>query len=138
MPSGGEPFRFPNQASVILGAIASDTVVVSFTVPHGKNGAITTISNQFVGGGWTEGTGDLVWRVDVNGVAVQGFNSLISSIGSMSNPADLRFNAIRVRENDFVRLVVNNVAVVVANQYLLGQLGGFFYPLTQEPTSTYL
>lgn len=138
MPSGGEPFRFPNQSSVTLGAIAADTVVVAFNVPRGKNGAITIISNQFVGGGWTEGTGDLVWRIDINGVSCQGYNSILASIGSMSNPADLRFNPIRIRENDFVQLILNNVNVGVAGQMLLGQLGGFFYPLQQEPTSTWL
>lgn len=138
MPSGGEPFRYPNQAAVSLGAVGSDTVVVSFAVPRGKNGDITIISNQFVGGGWTEGSGGLVWRIDVNGVAVQGYNSILASIGSMSNPADLRLGPIRIRENDFVRLILNNVSVAQASQYLLGQLGGYFYPLTQEPTSTWL
>jgi hypothetical protein len=138
MPAAGQGFMQPNIAAVVLGAIGTTTVVVTFTVPRRKNGSIEWISNQFVGGGWTEGNGALIWRVLADGIPVQGFDFIISSIGSMSNPADLRMSPIRIYENQVITLVVQNVAVVAAGQFLLGQLRGKLFPIEQEGQSTWL
>lgn len=138
MPAGGNPFDRLNNAAVTLPAIGAEVVVVQFNVPRGKNGVVVRISNQFVGGGWTEGTGDLVWRIEADGVPVRDYESIIASLGTTSNPADRRGNPIRVFENQVVRLICNNVAVPVAGQPLLGLLGGWFYPIEQEGESYFL
>lgn len=138
MPAGGNPFDRLNNAAVTLPAIGTEVVVVQFTVPRGKNGVIVRISNQFVGGGWVEGTGDLVWRIEADGVPVRDYESIIASLGTTSNPGDRRGNPIRIFENQRIQLICLNVAVGVAGQPLLGLLGGWFYPIEQEGESYFL
>lgn len=135
-PASGQPFNYTNQSQVLLPAIGSEAKVVTFTVPPGRHGVIQAIGNQFSGGGWNEGSGDLVWRLDVDGVAANGFGNILSSIGSMANPGDFRASPIRIRENQLVELIARNVAIVLAAQSLLGLLRGYFYEqlLEGEPT----
>jgi hypothetical protein len=137
-PGPGQPFTFMNAAAVTLGAIGTTTVVVTFTVPRRKNGVIEFVANQFVGGGWTEGTGDLIWRITADGIPVQGYDFLIASIGSMSNPGWLGSRPIRIYENQVIALTLQNVAIVPAGQRLLGLFRGGFYPLEQEGQNTWL
>lgn len=129
MPAGGFSFSESNVASVILPAIGSEVVVVSFQVPGGYHGVITGIGNQFVGGGFTEGTGDLVWRIESDGAAIRGYGSILSSLGTTSAPGNRSKNPIRVYEHQTVQLILSNVAVVVAGQPLLGLLEGYYYPV---------
>lgn len=138
-PSGGQPFTFLNAAAVSLPAIGSSVTVVTFQVPRRKNGVIEFVANQFVGGGWTEGTGDLIWRITADGVPIQGYDAMIASIGSLSNPGWLGSRPIRIYENQVIALVVTNVAVVAAGQPLLGLFRGGFWPIEQEgKTQTFL
>lgn len=132
MPAGGQPFRYPNAAATTLPAQAAESTVVSFTVPLGRNGVIQRLANQFIGGGFTEGSGGITWRIEVNGVPVSGFHNLLGTNGTMSAPADLTASPIRIHEGDFVALICRNVSVNQAQQPLLGMLGGYFYPLSQE------
>ncbi|MCI0402701.1 MAG: hypothetical protein L0212_04165 [Acidobacteria bacterium] len=129
MPASGKSFNQQNQAQVLLPAIGTTVTVVTVTVPQGYHGVIKRIANQFVGGGWTEGTGDLVWRILVDAMPLQNYSNIIASLGAISDPTHLE-EAIRIYENQVIQLVANNVAVVVAGQPLLGLLGGWFYPVS--------
>ena len=136
--AGSQPYMEQNIAGVTLPALAAEATVLTFTVPRRKNGIIDHIANQFIGGGWTEGSGDLIWRVEADGVPIQGYHNMIASIGSMSNPADLAQSNIAIYENQVIRLVARNVAVPVAGQILLGMFRGRFYPIEQEGQNTWL
>ena len=136
--AGSQPFTEMNQAAVTLPAVGAEATVILFQVPRRRNGVIEFIANQFVGGGWTEGTGDLVWRVEADGVPIQGYHNLIGSIGAIANPGWLGNSPIAVYENQRIALVVRNVAVPVAGQPLLGLFRGRFYPLEQEGQNTWL
>lgn len=138
LPAAGQPFVEMNRALVTLPAIGATVTVVTFTVPRRKNGAIEFIGNQFVGGGWTEGTGDLVWQLLADGVPLQGFDSIIASIGTISSPGNLGRSPFRIFENQVIELTLRNVAVAVAGQPLLGILRGKFYPLEQEGADTWV
>lgn len=138
-PAGGQPFTFLNAASVTLPAQGATVTVVTFTVPRRKNGVIEFIANQFVGGGWTEGTGELVWRITADGVPIQGYDNIIGSIGSLSNPGWLGTRPIRVYENQIIALTLNNVGIAApAGQALLGLFRGGFYSIEQEGQNTWL
>ena len=136
--AGSQPFR--RQASVALPAIGAEATVVTFPVPAGKFGMIFRLANQFNAAGWTEGTGHLTWRLEIDGVPVPGYHNILASMGSMSNPADLEKEPIRIREGQTVALICANVApgVGVSGQFLLGLLAGYFYPLSAETQSTWL
>jgi hypothetical protein len=138
IPPEGEEFR--PHAYVGLPAIGTSAVVVQFIVPAGKNGIINRLANVYVGGGFQEGQGGVIWKLfsDFNvgntgsgGIVIPNFDNIVASLGSVSNPAVL--NGLRVKESNVVTLQVTNVSVVVAGQLIGGLLGGYFYPTDLEP-----
>ncbi len=138
LPAGGQNFLEMNRAQILLPAIGATVTVVTFPVPRRKNGAIEFIGNQFIGGGWVEGTGDLVWQLLADGVPLQGYDSIIASIGTISSPANLGRSPSRIFENQVIELTARNVNIIVAGQVLLGLVRGKFYPLEQEGGNTWV
>ena len=129
------PLHAQTTATVIVPAQGSEVTVVTFTVPRRLNGVIDRLSNQFIGGGWSEGSGSLIWRVEVDSVPVYGFHNMLASIGTMSNPADLG-RGIPVSESQVVSLIARNVSVNVAGQVLLGQFRGNYFPVDSLQAQT--
>ena len=118
---------------VALPAIGADATIIQFQVPMGRNGVIQKIANNFVGGGWTEGSGQMVWRIEVDGATPPGANSyqrILASLGSPANPVGI--SGFRIFENQVVRLIVNNVSIAVAGQLVGGRLVGYLYPREYE------
>jgi hypothetical protein len=134
MPDRGEEFQ--RAAYVAIPAVGASAIVVQFKVPEGRNGMINRLGNVFVGGGFTEGQGGIVWQVFQDftpggGVVAPDFDNIVASLGSVNNPSTL--NGIRIKENQLVTLLAKNVSVVVAGQFIGGRLGGYFYPIDLEP-----
>lgn len=141
MPSSGSAFTFTDSTvstgTIVLPAGGADQVVVTFQVPVGRNGVIQKISNQLVVGGFQDGSGNVLWRLTINGVAVKGFNAIKASIGSMSNPADFSANPIRIYENDTVQLIINNVGLFAGQGIIQGMLRGYDYSIAEETEATW-
>jgi hypothetical protein len=134
MPPGGESFEFTG--GVTIPAIGATAVVVQFTVPNGRNGMIKRIANVFIGGGFTDFSGFVVWQIvqDANQTGppiVPNYDNITASLGSASNPSPI--DGIRIKETQLVQLIVKNVSVVVSGQTIGGRLGGYFYPIDLEP-----
>ncbi len=120
-------------AYVALPAIAATATVISYTVPPGRNAIINRVANNFVGGGWVEGSGDLVWRILVDGTPPPGATNYDNILGSLGNPASpIPIAGFRIYENQVLTLVVFNSAVVVAGQRSGGRLMGYNYPREAE------
>lgn len=136
--AGSLPFTALNPANTVLPAVAAEVVVVSFTVPAGRNCSITRLANQLITGGWNQGTGQLSWRIQVDKQAVQGYSNLNSSVGTVALPKDLTEAPILARENQLVELILlNNSLAVGGSNPVLGLLGGFFWPMTEEETGAW-
>jgi len=129
----------------LLPAIGSQVVIISFTVPIGRNGIINKVACNFVGGGWVEGTGDIIWRILVDGVPPPGatsYDAVVASLGSPAQPVGIA--GFRVFENQIVSLVAfNNPAgpnggVVVSGQRVGGRLMGYLYPRDLEQADIWI
>jgi hypothetical protein len=132
MPPGGKPFEFA--AGVTIPAIGATATVVSFVVPKGQNGFIRRIANVFVGGGFTDFSGTIVWQIlldQTKNVVAPGFDNIVASLGAVSNPTNI--DGIHIFEGATAALIVKNVSVVVSGQLIGGRLGGSFHPIPQEP-----
>jgi len=136
-PTNWENIDLDNYA--LLPAIGSTQVIISYVVPPGRNGVIKKVANNFVGGGWVEGTGDLVWRILVDGTPPPGATSYDTILASLGNPASpTGIAGFRIYENQVVTLVAfNNPAgpnggVVVAGQRVGGRFTGWNYPTDVE------
>lgn len=133
--SGGksrEPFY--QQSSVAMPAVGASATVLSFVVPSGKNGFIWKMAIDFVGAGFTEGSGTIVWKIFRDAAlrkAVKGFNNLVASVGAVPNPVEVP--AIQIYENEVISVVVYNVgAGAPAGQVSVAAMIGWFYPKAQE------
>jgi len=140
MPPQGESFDVASY--IALPAVGSWVVVAKGTVPTGRNGYIKRLANVFVGGGFQEGQGGIIWQIMINlvdssfGVGSQNqvapfYDNILASLGSVAQPSDI--SGIRVREQQTYALVAKNVSIVVAGQFIGGRLGGYFYPKDLEP-----
>ncbi len=132
MPAQGEPFEYAGY--VVLPAIGAQATVVQFTVPQGRCGFVRRIANVFVGGGFQEGTGNIVWQIFldlVQGQVAPNFDNILASLGSVAAPSTI--DGLHITEGQNVALVVKNISVVLAGQVIGGRLGGAFHPVMFEP-----
>jgi hypothetical protein len=136
MPAGGEDFEA--HGYVLLPAIGASAVVVAVPIPEGRMAMVKRIANVFVGGGFQEGQGGVVWQILLDGtnpnnpVVAPFFDNIVASLGAVNNPSAI--DGIRVREGNLLQLIVKNVSVAVAGQFIGGRLGGYFYPIELDPT----
>src|SRR5579864_1922269 len=123
----------------LVPAIGSTAVIISYVVPPGRNGIINKVACNFVGGGWVEGSGDIVWRILVDGTPPPGatsYDSILASLGGPSQPTGIA--GFRFFENQVLQFVAfNNPAganggVVVAGQRVGARFTGWNYPLDIE------
>lgn len=124
---------------VDLPAITAVATIISFTVPIGRNGIIKKVANNYVGGGWVEGSGDVIWRILVDDGPIPGatsYNSIAGSLGSPANPVEI--SGFRIFENQTIKLVALNNNVVVAGQKVGGRLLGYLYPRDIETADIWI
>ncbi len=132
MAPSGKPFEV--HGGVTIPAIGASATVVSFPVPKGNNGFIRRLANVFVGGGFTDFSGALVWQIlldQAKNIVAPGFDNIIASLGSVSNPSPI--DGIHIEELNLVALIVKNISVVVSGQLVGGRLGGSFHSIPHEP-----
>jgi hypothetical protein len=119
--------------------IGSTAVIISYVVPPGRNGIINKVACNFVGGGWVEGSGDIVWRILVDGTPPPGatsYDSILASLGGPSQPTGIA--GFRFFENQVLQFVAfnnpsgANGGVVVAGQRVGARFTGWNYPLDIE------
>ena len=122
-----------------LPAIGADATILSFRVPTGRNGVIQKVANNFVGGGWTEGSGDVIWRILVDGATPPGANSYATILGSLGSPANpVGISGFRIFENQLLTFIAHNNAVIVAGQQVGARLVGYLYPREYEDENIWI
>ena len=135
MPAGGEDFEAANY--VALPAIGASAVVVSVPIPEGRMAMVKRLANVFVGGGFQEGQGGVVWQILLDGtnptnpVVAPFFDNILAALGTVAAPSAI--DGIRVKEGNLLQLIVKNVSIVVSGQFVGGRLGGYFYDIALDP-----
>jgi hypothetical protein len=123
----------------LVPAIGSTVTIISYVVPPGRNGIINKVACNFVGGGWVEGSGDIIWRILVDGTPPPGatsYDSILASLGGPSQPTGIA--GFRFFENQVVTFVAFNNpggasgGVVVAGQRVGARFTGWNYPVDIE------
>jgi hypothetical protein len=130
---------------VLVPAIGATAVIISYVVPPGRNGVIYKVANNFVGGGWVEGTGDIIWRILVDGAPPPGatsYNAIFASLGNPASPTEIP--GFRIFENQVLQLVAfNNPAgpdggVIVSGQRVGARFVGWNYPTDIEANDVWI
>lgn len=127
-------FDFVNY--VALPGVGVTGVIISFKVPDGMNGIIKRFGNAYVGSGFTEGSGTLIWQLLANSQPVPNYDAIPASLGATASPSEV--SSIRIKESQLIQLVINNVSLAVGGAMAGGRLGGWFYPKDQEPKDSWV
>lgn len=121
-----EPF-YPVAAIELPAVGAGESVVLSFTVPSGYDGAISAIGHVFTGAGFTPSSGDIVWRLRRSGQYFRNFENLTAEFGDIQNPTDID-GTLRIYENELVEYVVLHAANISLVGDIVCKLRGRIWP----------
>jgi hypothetical protein len=124
---------------ITLPGVGVEAVILTFQVPLGRNGIINKVACNFVGGGWTEGSGDVLWRLLVDQGTPPGANSyeaIPASLGSPAQPVGIA--GFRIFENQVVTFEVFNNAIVPAGQFVGARICGYLYPRELEDPNVFI
>lgn len=147
-PSGevllGVPVELPNQTfpgtdsesfdydgSVALPAVGAQATIIDETVEIGLDGIILRFVCGFIGTGFIDYSGALQWQLLADGVPVPYYDDILASRGSTATPWPV--SSIRIKENQRIQLVVNNISLVAGGASCFGTIGGFWNPKEREP-----
>ena len=123
-PEGSLPFD--PQTSIMLPVAAGNNVVVAHVVPDGYDGVIKAYSWNFTGGGFVQGSGDLVVQLLRNGVPIRNYDNITVEKGSIQQARTI--SPIRIFSKQIVTLVINHVSNALLNGNVIGSLVGYDYP----------
>lgn len=132
MPAEGREWF--EQVSIITPAInpAPGQLVLDFRCPVGYDGIIYGVTNLYLGAGFVQGSGDLIWRVQVGEGWARNMGEMLYSLGAVGQPFPLA-DQIQVRSSQRVRMFVQTVnasgLIQVGVARMVMGLQGWWYPV---------
>ena len=87
-PAGAQPKNLAGYISVPAPGSAPTSIGPKFPylVPTTMRAVFNQVGNNFVGGGFTEGTGSLIWQIWDNGDPIEDFENIDFSLGNVAQP----------------------------------------------------
>jgi len=109
---------------------AAESTVTEFTVPTGYEGVITSVVNYWTGAGFTDGSGDLIWRIKIGPIYARDFGEILTALGSLTSPCTLFRGGLRLRTFQRVQYRFQHSALsgLAGGRIVCGFLG-WFYPM---------
>jgi|SRR5215467_7041213 len=105
---------------------SGNTEVVFHVVPDGYDGVINAYSWNFTGGGFTEGSGDLVVQLLRDGIPIRNYENITVEKGTIATARPI--SPLRIYSKQRISLVINHVANPLLNGNVNGSLVGYDYP----------
>ena len=97
-PADSHTFQVNAQPFPVYPAPGAGTVqLLSYTVPQGLIAILTTLVIVAIGGGFSDGSGNVVWRCWINSAGVDGLENITAHIGDFSTPVPIQ---VLLNEND--------------------------------------
>lgn len=136
-PTASEPWNFPTWDSkffdrvgvIALPALATPTQIVAFAMPAGFTGVVKWLSNIYLGGGFTDGSNDLVWQVLIDGQPVEDYEAINAQLGTLPIPTE---TFIPVFENQTVSVQITVNVVPGGGASTGARLKGWRWPSTRK------
>ncbi len=132
MPPEGRRMSYVN--SIVLPAEGVESDVTTFRVPLGYDGVITQHFQLFAPSGlgaFTEGSGDIAWRIRQNTRPVQGYHNMLFTAGDLRSPLVMEAGGIRIWSGQELRytvtLAAGSLARLLAGRIICGLIG-WIYP----------
>lgn len=109
----------------------SDHTVLEFLVPTGYSCSLLSYYTIYTGTGFTQGSGDIVWRLKVGNSWARNMGYLPYSMGSSAGTVTLG-TVIELESHDRVQFLVNvpntSGLIQVGSSYILCGIQGWLYP----------
>jgi hypothetical protein len=129
MPPEGRQYQEINSI-VTPAADSTDYTVTEFKVPTGYDGVITSIANFYTGVGFVEGSGDIVWRVQIGNAWCRNFGNIETTLGSLTSPCPLFRGGVRVYSNQTIRYSTSiPIGSLIAGGRIVCAVFGWYYPV---------
>jgi hypothetical protein len=129
-PAGAQSKNLANYIPVPNPGITA--IIFQFTVPTSMRLILNQIGNNFAGGGFVEGSGDLVWQIQDNQLAIEDFENIIGSLGNVALPTPMA--PITIEEGHTVSFVVTNMLdspILGGSGQVGATLRGWYYNLLE-------
>lgn len=130
VPPGSVPLN-KVQGIVTPGPGAGDQVVLQTRVPLGYDGLLAGIFHFYTGNGFQQGSGDILWRVQVNQRYLENLGNIEFTLGSPQSPCPLTEGQILLSGQTLRYIVrVPNLSglIQVGQSQIACGLVGFFWP----------
>ena len=123
---------FLKQKGIVTPATASgDNAVVSFLVPTGYDGLLSGFYFNYSGTGFAQGSGDIIWRIQVNQYFLKDLSNFPYLFGDPVNPVPMTQGKI-LFSGQTVKAIVSipNLSgmIQIGNSTVYAGLLGFFWP----------
>ncbi len=131
MPSQGEEFKFMQGVALATFQAAQgvDVQILSFRVPEGYDGVLNRVVTNYSGNGFTEFSGDIVWRVLVGLRYAKGLGAITNTYGDYQTAFLVPGTSWPLVSGQTVTLMAQ---VAVGNPLVGGVISagafGYFYP----------
>ena len=124
----------PNsQEFLVSGAIAYpavdvETQIISYNVPSGYVGRLRWLWITHIGGNPPDGTGQVIWRLRLNGAALNGFGNLQFQVGSSNGAAfgpGMAVSSVELAQGDILTATVTTTVAQVGGVTTAAQFHGW-------------
>lgn len=131
------PWTFPTWDSLFfdrVGVVATPglgltSTIVTFAMPAGYDGVVRWLSNVFLGAGFTDGSGNLIWQVLRDAQPVEDYENITAQLGTLPIPTD---TFIPVFENQIVSITITTVVLPGGGTSSGARLKGWRWPKSRR------
>lgn len=128
MPMNAVPFQQINSIA-LPAANGNDTTVLSFRVPQGYDGVITSLTHSYTGTGFVDGSGNLCWRLRIGMRWARDMGNVQMQLGSMQSPYQIYRAGILLHDSQEVRYIVSHsTGSALSGGRIICATFGWFYP----------
>lgn len=127
-----QSFPFLKQAGIVTPTtVSGDNTVVEFTVKQGYDGLLSGFYFAYSGTGFSQGSGDIIWRIQINQRYVKDLSNTPYLLGDPVSPIPMTQGQI-ITSGQTVRAIVSipNLSgmIQIGNSTVYAGLLGFFWP----------
>ena len=117
---------FDRFGTVATPAVGASATVLTEIVPLGYDGVLERISHNVSGSALIQGSGDLIWRIRIDGRFLQDYGNMLVEFGSPQWPRPI--SGIYVKSGQRLEYVVENINFILVVSYITCCFAGYYWP----------
>jgi len=115
--------------TVAMPGVGNRATALRYVVPLGYNVVVNALQIVYTGGSFVSGGGDLLFRVMVDGRALDTLGNITTNIGTINTTEPIA--PIKVQSGQTVIIEVQHVANAALGSPVNARIGGYAYPMAR-------